>query len=139
MYRNVQTLTGDQCLNRLSQQRIGRVSLSKDALPIIVPVDYARDGDSIIFRGRHHSMLAQACDKAVIAFEVDEISAASDTGWSVQVVGIATRLAPSERSHALTLGLPSVLGDEGHEFLRLRLARISGHETDLPLAGASTR
>jgi nitroimidazol reductase NimA-like FMN-containing flavoprotein (pyridoxamine 5'-phosphate oxidase superfamily) len=138
MYRNVQTLTGDQCLNRLSQQRIGRVSLSKDALPIIVPVDYARDGDSIVFRGRHHSMLAQACDKAVIAFEVDEFAAASDTGWSVQVVGVATLLAESERSHALTLGLPRVVGDDGHEFLRLRLARISGHETDVPNSGAST-
>jgi uncharacterized protein len=133
MYRNVQTLTGDQCLIRLSQQRIGRVSLSKDALPIIVPVDYARDGDSIVFRARHHSMLAPACDKAVIAFEVDEFSAVSDAGWSVQVVGMATLLAASERSHALTLGLPRVVGDDGHEFIRLRLARISGHESDVPL------
>jgi uncharacterized protein len=139
MYGNVQTLTGDQCLNRLSQQRIGRVSVSKDALPIIVPVDYARDGDSIVFRARHHSMLAQACDKAVIAFEVDEFSLVAGTGWSVQVVGVAMLLAASERSHALTLGLPTVVGDDGHEFIRLRLARISGHETDAPLAGAGTR
>jgi nitroimidazol reductase NimA-like FMN-containing flavoprotein (pyridoxamine 5'-phosphate oxidase superfamily) len=138
MYRNVQTLTGDQCLNRLSQQRIGRVSLSKHALPIIVPVDYARDGDSIVFRARHHSMLAQACDKAVIAFEADEFSAASDTGWSVQVVGIGSLLAASERSHALTLGLPRMLGDDGQEFIRLQLARISGHETDAPMAGTTT-
>jgi uncharacterized protein len=139
MYRNVQTLSGDQCLSRLSRQRIGRVSLSKHALPIIVPVDYARDGDSIVFRARHHSMLAQACDKAVIAFEVDEFSPASDTGWSVQVVGIATLLAENERSHALTLGLPRVLGDDGHEFIRLQLARISGHENDAPMVGASAR
>jgi nitroimidazol reductase NimA-like FMN-containing flavoprotein (pyridoxamine 5'-phosphate oxidase superfamily) len=139
MYRNVQTLTGDQCLNRLSRQRIGRVSLSKDALPIIVPVDYARDGDSIVFRARHHSMLAQACDKAVIAFEVDEFSAAADSGWSVQVIGVAMLLTASERSHALTLGLPRAAGDDGQEFLRLRLARISGHQSDAPMAGATAR
>jgi nitroimidazol reductase NimA-like FMN-containing flavoprotein (pyridoxamine 5'-phosphate oxidase superfamily) len=138
MYSNVQTLTGEQCLSRLSRQRIGRVSLSKDALPIIVPVDYARDGDSIVFRARHHSMLGQACDKAVVAFEVDEFSPASDAGWSVQVVGMATLLAANERSHALSLGLPRVLGDDGHEFIRLRLARISGHETDSALAEAIT-
>jgi hypothetical protein len=46
---------------------------------------------------------------------------------------MATLLAASERSHALTLGLPRVVGDDGHEFIRLRLARISGHESDVPL------
>jgi nitroimidazol reductase NimA-like FMN-containing flavoprotein (pyridoxamine 5'-phosphate oxidase superfamily) len=137
MYSNVQTLTGDQCLNRLSRQRIGRVSVSKDALPIIVPVDYARDGDSIVFRARQHSMLAQACDESVVAFEVDEFSRTSNAGWSVQIVGMATLLAAAERVHALTLGLPGSAGDAGQEFIRLRLDRISGHETDLPTAAAT--
>jgi nitroimidazol reductase NimA-like FMN-containing flavoprotein (pyridoxamine 5'-phosphate oxidase superfamily) len=130
MYGDVQTLTGDQCLNRLSRQRIGRVSVSKDALPIIIPVDYARDGDSIVFRARQHSMLAQACDEAVVAFEVDEFSATSRTGWSVQIVGLATLLAASERPNALRLGLPGAAAGVGQEFIRLRLERISGHETE---------
>jgi nitroimidazol reductase NimA-like FMN-containing flavoprotein (pyridoxamine 5'-phosphate oxidase superfamily) len=136
MYVNVQTLTGDQCLSRLSGKRIGRVSVSKDALPIIVPVDYARDGNSIVFRARQHSMLAAACDKAVIAFEVDEFSTSSASGWSVQVVGMATLLAAGERGHALTLGLPDLVGDTGQEFVRLRLGRISGHETDSVIAAS---
>jgi hypothetical protein len=52
---------------------------------------------------------------------------------SVQVVGTATLLAASERSHALTLGLPRVVGDDGHEFIRLGLVRISGHENEVPI------
>jgi nitroimidazol reductase NimA-like FMN-containing flavoprotein (pyridoxamine 5'-phosphate oxidase superfamily) len=124
----VEVLTDEQCMTRLSQRRIGRVSVTKDALPVIVPVNFVTDGASVIFRTRPHGLLARACDSNVIAFEVDDFSVAADAGWSVLVVGVARLLTASDQLRALTLGLAAAAGDDCDQFVQLRMERISGRE-----------
>jgi uncharacterized protein len=128
MASNVRILTEAQCLTRLSDQRIGRVSITKDALPVIVPVSYVADGTSIVFRTNREGMLLSACDGNVIAFEADDFSANSDGGWSVLIIGVAHRLTVSEHVRALSLGLVTAAGEDCDEFIRLRVGRISGRE-----------
>jgi nitroimidazol reductase NimA-like FMN-containing flavoprotein (pyridoxamine 5'-phosphate oxidase superfamily) len=128
MASNVTVLTDTQCLTLLSQQRIGRVSVTQDALPVIVPVNYVADGMSVVFRTHQGGILARACDGNVIAFETDEFSSAADAGWSVLIVGVARLLTPSESKRALTLGLASSAGDACDQFIRLDAGRISGRD-----------
>jgi uncharacterized protein len=128
MASNVRILTEAQCLTRLSDQRIGRVSVTQDALPVIVPVNYVADGTSVVFRTNRDGMLLGACDGNVVAFETDEFSANADTGWSVLIIGVAHRLTASEHVRALSLGLVTAAGDDCDEFIRLRVGRISGRE-----------
>jgi nitroimidazol reductase NimA-like FMN-containing flavoprotein (pyridoxamine 5'-phosphate oxidase superfamily) len=124
----VQVLTDAQCMTRLSQQRIGRVSVTKDALPVIVPVNFVTDGANVVFRTHRHGLLAHACDSNVIAFEVDDFSITADAGWSVLVVGVARLLCASEHVRALTFGLASAAGEDCDQFVQLRIERISGRE-----------
>jgi nitroimidazol reductase NimA-like FMN-containing flavoprotein (pyridoxamine 5'-phosphate oxidase superfamily) len=89
---------------RLSSRGVARVSVSIDALPVVVPVLYVVDGDSILFRSPLDDALAAACNGAVIAFEVDDFatSVSADESWSVHVLGIGTRL--DEQAVLLPIG-----------------------------------
>jgi nitroimidazol reductase NimA-like FMN-containing flavoprotein (pyridoxamine 5'-phosphate oxidase superfamily) len=85
-------LTRDQCVARLSGRTVGRVSVSRGALPVVVPVVYELDGDSVLFHAPLDGLLAAACDGAVIAFEVDDLATAGCPagGWSVHVTGVGS-------------------------------------------------
>ena len=122
----LETLTEDECLWLLACTKVGRVSVTYDALPVIAPVNYVLDGNTLVFRTRSDGMLARACRDAVIAFEIDELAGDGSGGWSVNIVGIASILEPSENVRALALGLVSAAGDDRDTFVRLRLGVITG-------------
>ena len=126
MIGNLEVLSDAQCRAMLATTRVGRVAVTADALPVIAPVNYVIDGNSILFRTRPGGMLARACDDAVIAFGIDELAADGTRGWSVNVVGIASLLAPSEQLRALSLGFVSAAGDDCDQFVRLRIGVITG-------------
>lgn len=133
----LETLPDEECRELLASHRIGRVSVTSDALPVIAPVNYVLDGNSVVFRTRRDGMLAQACNDAVIAFEIDELAADGGGGWTVNVVGIASLLGPSEHVRALSLGLVSAAGDDREQFIRLRIGLISGRRIT-PLEASAT-
>jgi uncharacterized protein len=114
MWDAAHSLTRDQCLSRLSECTVGRVSVSKDALPVIVPVVYVQDRTGVVFSSPLDPGFAKLCDRAVIAFEVGDVGAASGVGWSVQVIGVASLVGA---------GHP-----ESDQTAHVNLARISGHE-----------
>jgi nitroimidazol reductase NimA-like FMN-containing flavoprotein (pyridoxamine 5'-phosphate oxidase superfamily) len=116
----------DECRELLHRGKIGRVSVTHDALPVIAPVNYVMDGNSIVFRTRRDGMLANACDETVIAFEIDDLAGDGSSGWSVNVVGVASLLGLSDQLRALSLGLVSAAGDDRDQFVRLRIGLVTG-------------
>ena len=116
----------EECRELLGTCKVGRVSITHDALPLIAPVNYVVDGNSIVFRTRRDGILAEGCNDTVIAFEIDELAADGTGGWSVNVVGIAALLGESEQLRACSLGLVSAAGDERDQFVRLRIGLLSG-------------
>ncbi len=57
----LEVLERHECLRLLASQPVGRVAVVVDAWPMIFPVNYALDGDSIVFRTDEGSKLpAQA-------------------------------------------------------------------------------
>lgn len=137
MTGRLEVMTDDECRGLLASTKVGRVSVTFDALPVIAPVNYVLDGNSIVFRTRSDGMLAGACRDAVIAFEIDDLAGDGSAGWSVNIVGIATILEPSENVRALSLGLVSAAGDDRDTFIRLRLGLVSGRRIT-PLGASVT-
>src|SRR4051812_14955980 len=90
------SMSDDECRDLLRAGMIGRVCVTYDALPVIAPVNYVVDGSSIIFRTRRDGMLASACNETVIAFEIDDLAPDGNSGWSVNVVGVASLLGASD-------------------------------------------
>ncbi len=96
-----------ECLNFLALGRVGRVGLVVDGRIEILPVNYALDGDAILFRTAQESVLNRA-SMTDVAFEVDHIDESFRTGWSVLVHGHADNIsdtidATSERLRRLAL------------------------------------
>jgi uncharacterized protein len=91
----------------LAQAQVGRVGFVIDGQPEILPVNYALDGDTVLFRTSENSVLNRV-SMTQVAFEVDSIDEATHSGWSVLVRGQADCIADavdatSERIRRLTL------------------------------------
>jgi nitroimidazol reductase NimA-like FMN-containing flavoprotein (pyridoxamine 5'-phosphate oxidase superfamily) len=135
----VQSMTPDECLQELQGHRVGRVSVTHQALPVVVPVNYAVVGHAVVFRTRNDGFLADACGNAVIAFEIDELADDGSRGWSVLVVGVASAATDSERLRAIGSGLASAAGDDLDHFVRVSIGQLSGRRVnmDVPVTAVS--
>ena len=115
-----------ECLRRLAQAGVGRVSTTVAALPTIFPVHYAMLDDDIVFRTVAGTTLADAVQDAVVAFEIDDIDPWSTTGWSIVVVGHAREITtPDQIARAERLPLNrwqhgGAAGDRAPDLLRGR-------------------
>ena len=55
-----EALDTEQCRTLLGSHNVGRMAVSVDALPVILPVNYAVDGDDIVFRTTPGTKLSAA-------------------------------------------------------------------------------
>ena len=85
----LEMLTGQECLELLETHQFGRVGLSINALPAILPVNYQVIDGVIVVLSANGAKLAAAANQAVVAFEVDELSSKNESGWSVLAIGVA--------------------------------------------------
>jgi nitroimidazol reductase NimA-like FMN-containing flavoprotein (pyridoxamine 5'-phosphate oxidase superfamily) len=125
MTDSVRELTRDECLELLREGRIGRVSVTDQALPVIVPVNYVLDHD-VVFRTRTGGLLDRSCRGQVVAFEIDDLAADGTSGWSVLVVGVADVIGDGERVRAMSSRLVSALDATTDLFMRISLTQVSG-------------
>jgi nitroimidazol reductase NimA-like FMN-containing flavoprotein (pyridoxamine 5'-phosphate oxidase superfamily) len=110
-------LSPAECTALLAQGSFGRLAGVIDGKPFLFPVNYTLDGDTIVFRTNAGTKLAGA-GFGPVAFEIDGVDEAQQTGWSVIVQGIGTEItdALDHRSTALRrLELePWVPGESAH-------------------------
>jgi uncharacterized protein len=86
--RQMEALSGVECYRLLATQQVGRLGVDVGRYPLIFPVNYALDGDTILVRTRPDTALT-AADYANVTFEVDVIDPRTRSGWSVLVRGLA--------------------------------------------------
>jgi uncharacterized protein len=98
-------LSREECLRLVGTARIGRVGMTSAALPLVLPVNFALDGEEIVIRTAAGTKLDAALRNAVVAFEVDEIDPLYHSGWSVMVTGMAREMR-SEEDLARARSLP---------------------------------
>jgi nitroimidazol reductase NimA-like FMN-containing flavoprotein (pyridoxamine 5'-phosphate oxidase superfamily) len=82
-------LAHEECLRLLGGSDIGRLAVTVNALPMIVPVNFCLDGRGaqVLFRTPQTGRLKSATDGAIVGFEVDGVE--NGWGWSVHVTGVA--------------------------------------------------
>ena len=80
-------LTVDECLALLARGTVGRIALRTERGLRIFPVNYALDGDDVVFRTAPYGVIANNAHGAEVAFEVDQLEEGLRTGWSVVAAG----------------------------------------------------
>jgi hypothetical protein len=90
--RRLTALEPTECLRLLGAVALGRIVFTADGLPAIRPVNHVLvDGDIVIRTRLGASLPTEGVrrGKVVVAYEADEIDAATHTGWSVVATGVA--------------------------------------------------
>ncbi|MBV8161454.1 MAG: pyridoxamine 5'-phosphate oxidase family protein [Acidimicrobiia bacterium] len=101
--RTIDTRTGleriprDECVELLAAQEVGRLVVVEGDRALVFPVNYAMDGDAVVFHTADGIKLASARHHRV-TFEVDETDRESRSGWSVVVQGVAQEITNFDAS-----------------------------------------
>ncbi len=125
-----------ECMRLLGERGIGRVAFDDGEGPTVIPVNYAVDGDAVVFRtsasGRlRRSLLTSVAGGEVrAAFEVDRFDESSREGWSVLLRGGAHPLSDEEREAAAHVE-PWPGGDR-EAWFRLSAREVSGRRLHRP-------
>src|SRR4051794_33234321 len=96
MHTGLIDLTTDECYQRLRKAHLGRVALSVDALPLVLPVHFVMLGPDPVFRTEQGAKLQAASNGNILCLEIDEADPEFHTGWSVVVVGPGELLTDPE-------------------------------------------
>lgn len=117
-----EVLSRSACLELLDTVRVGRIGVSIDALPVVVPVRFSLGEGEVVVDLFGNERLSTALVGAIVAFEAGRLELWSGGAWTVLVQGVS-------RLYANTAS-----GSGGPRTLRGRaLAPNCG-----PLAGIST-
>ena len=129
--RQVDTRTGievidqDECLALLRGDVVGRLAVVHGNRPVIYPVNYVVDGESVLFRTAQGSKLFELTVNDEVLFEVDDHT---DTdAWSVILRGRAhplDRSADVERADGL--GLRPWIPTLKYTYVRVEATSLSG-------------
>ncbi|MEA2686791.1 MAG: uncharacterized protein QOE93_1986, partial [Actinomycetota bacterium] len=110
------------------EERVGRLAISLSGDPLVFPLNYAVDGDAIVFRTQVGTKLS-GVSRSLATFEVDHIDA-SGQGWSVTFEGLAQEVldsdAPDFRSRIEALALESWPGGDRPHLVRITPYAVRG-------------
>jgi hypothetical protein len=127
LHPEMRELGSAECRRLLSTSGVGRVAVSTQHGPAVVPVNYEVVDGAIAFRTAPDSVPAAAVG-AEVAFEVDHVDEAMSRGWSVLVVGPARVVTDTEavrelvdRAHASPWA-----GGEREMWVSIEPTRITG-------------
>jgi nitroimidazol reductase NimA-like FMN-containing flavoprotein (pyridoxamine 5'-phosphate oxidase superfamily) len=97
--RVLRTLSPAECVELLEPGGVGRVGFNSANGIVILPVNFAVTGRTIIFRTAPDTLLSLYAD-ARVSFETDRYDEANREGWSVLIQGHAHRVS-DEREEKL--------------------------------------
>jgi nitroimidazol reductase NimA-like FMN-containing flavoprotein (pyridoxamine 5'-phosphate oxidase superfamily) len=129
MMATLTELSADDCwaLLEARRPRLGRVGFSTGDGTVVYPMNYAVADRTVFLRTQATSRLASAVDPQQVAFEVDEVDAHWETGWSVLAHGHLREVVDlDELERYRELPLRTWAPDARLHLLRLDVARISG-------------
>lgn len=87
----LQVLSREECLDLLGSTAVGRLVYTDRALPVVHPVVYVLDGESVVLRVPEGSATLVARD-TIVAFQIDDVAGDLSRGWSVMAVGHVTEV-----------------------------------------------
>lgn len=102
-YRGViEELERDECLALLATQRLGRLGVVVDGVPLVLPMQFALEGQTIVLQTNQGAKTFHV-PLTSVSFEVDHVDWEQGVGWSVIVQGIGEDISTAidERSREL--------------------------------------
>ncbi|MGW7296939.1 pyridoxamine 5'-phosphate oxidase family protein [Streptomyces sp. NPDC054829] len=132
MYRSdgFRELDRQECLRLLAKVPVGRIVHTRHALPAVLPVNFSlADEGAVLLRTAVGSELVRAVDGTVVAFEADQVDAATQSGWSVIVTGPAAVITdPAEIARLEHTGPRSWVPSPSEVFVRIEPELVTGRE-----------
>jgi nitroimidazol reductase NimA-like FMN-containing flavoprotein (pyridoxamine 5'-phosphate oxidase superfamily) len=125
---SVEALDRATCWSLVDRQSVGRVAMLRRRRPMILPVTYVLDGETIVYRTAEGSTLVPFGSAEDMAFEIDGFDAERQLGWSVVILGRATIMRDRLEIERLAGRLePWAPGDRG-VFVAMRCDEVSGRQ-----------
>lgn len=120
-------LERDECFDLLGQATFGRIAITIDALPMILPVNFRLVNERVVFRTSPGSKLDAASVGQVVSFEVDGVDAFSHAGWSVVATGVAQVVRDEALLSELAAAkIPHWAPSHDEHYVAIPIAIISG-------------
>jgi nitroimidazol reductase NimA-like FMN-containing flavoprotein (pyridoxamine 5'-phosphate oxidase superfamily) len=120
-------LRRQECLEFLGRVSIGRIGVSIEALPAILPVQFALRDDSVLVRTIPGTKLDAATIGAVVAFQAEAWEPADQLYWSVLLQGLATEVGDDRNAQREASAIRSWGGvDRAHRLVRIEATKIAG-------------
>ena len=133
---SVEILDRDEAVALLGGQGVCRVVFTVDALPAVLPVNYAVDSGVIVLSTRTGARLASAADGGVLAVQVDDLDRESRTGWSVVVTGVAEVLAHGATWSRVRGLLDQWVPERDDIVIRVPMTVVAGRRLVAEIAGS---
>lgn len=117
----------EECYRLIGKDGVGRIAVCTQDGPIIIPVNYLIEGESVIVRTAPYSLLGEHAQQDM-AFEVDSLRHEERQGWSVVLVGKSERVEDIEQMTELRSSrrLEPWAAGSRHLFIRLTPRRVTG-------------
>lgn len=120
----VTTLTTEECWDLLRSHELGRLAFHLADEVHLVPVNYAVDDDTLLFRTAEGSKLLGVVMNPDVAFEIDEYD--EDSAVSVVVRGRAEVLDEHDEHRAEELPLRPWVGSLKYNVVEITPTRVTG-------------
>jgi nitroimidazol reductase NimA-like FMN-containing flavoprotein (pyridoxamine 5'-phosphate oxidase superfamily) len=134
--QGLSALSPDECLGLLEPGGVGRIGFTSSGWMVILPVNFAFAGKTIIFRTAPDTLLA-AYGNGPVSFETDRLDDVRHEGWSVLVQGHAHTVTSEHEIQHLEQAayLEPWAAGARDVYVRIVPARISGRRIrqDVPL------
>ncbi len=125
----VHEMTTEECWELIGTQEFGRMAFHLAEQVHITPINYAVDGETLLFRTAEGSKLLAVVMNPDIAFEIDDYS--DDTAWSVIIRGTARQLDELEEHRAENVPLRPWVPTIKYNVVEITPTEISGRRFDL--------
>ena len=130
--RVMEELDQNECLRLIAPGGIGRIAYVGRFGPAVLPVNYELLDKAVVFRTAANGPLDEDLRTGItgadykVAFEIDVIDLASQTGWSVLIQGPAHRVTTAEEDAVRQTGVQSWAPGDRELFVRIVPSRITG-------------
>jgi len=98
----IEELGREECLALMSTQRLGRLGVMVDGVPLVLPMQFLLDGETVVLQTNQGAKALHA-PLTSVSFEVDQVDWDQGVGWSVIIQGLGEDISTAidERSEAL--------------------------------------
>lgn len=124
----VRELTDEECWERLASEEFGRLAFQMVDEIHLVPINYALDGRSLLFRTAAGNKLFAVALSRDVVFEIDHVDDEQDTAWSVILRGYPRLLEEDEAHRAEQVPLRPWVDTRKESVVEIKATGVSGRE-----------